>query len=97
MANPHTQDLRFGVSREQAITRSHQVIGHLERAGIDFDGDDLAVIASFHQRANLLLVHLLPSVGMLFSGVLALAWRHCSVSFGHLLREAGGSVPNAGD
>src|SRR5262249_31207506 len=68
--------LGLGQSREQAITRRHKVVGHFELAGVDVDGDDLAPIAGLHQRADLLLVHLLAAAGVLFAGILALG--HCS-------------------
>src|SRR5437667_37223 len=94
VANADIPELGIGQSREQAITRGHDVVVHLEGSGIDVDGDDLAVIALFHQWANLLLVDFVPAAGEFFGGILVLSWCHDSVSSSRLSPWDKRSVPD---
>ena len=55
-SNTNEPDLRVRAAGQKPIRRSQGIVSHLERAAVNVDGNDLAVIARLRQGANLLIV-----------------------------------------
>ena len=71
MTDADAPDLCVRQSGQEPVRGGQPVFGHLVLAGIDVDGDDVAIVAGFDLGANLPLVNFLAKPGMFF---LAVSW-----------------------
>jgi hypothetical protein len=68
-ADAHSPWLRIRMMREEAIRGSEYIVGNLERAGLDVDGDDPTLVLILHERAYVTLVDLLTAAGELLLAI----------------------------